>query len=168
MTPALILAAILSCRPALPMPEARAYAAIISQRADPDPLLIVALVDRETGWHPNAVSSDGAYLGLGQIAWRFRCARGKATVHRSTCAAERKRLLDGAYNLRAIYEIIEDWRRLCRKITGREVSESGWVTAYEGVRGQTCGLHRTPEGWEPAPLPRVTREILDRARSLRP
>ncbi|MFI5245304.1 MAG: hypothetical protein ACHQQR_08785, partial [Gemmatimonadales bacterium] len=130
MTPALILAAILACRPAIPLPEARAYAAIVAT-AHVDPILIVALVDRETGWQPRAWSSDGRYIGLGQIAWRFRCGRGRATVHRSTCAAERRRLLDGRYNLRAVLEIVDEWRATCRRMTG---TEDGWITGYEGAR----------------------------------
>ncbi|MFI5245688.1 MAG: hypothetical protein ACHQQR_10710, partial [Gemmatimonadales bacterium] len=98
---ALVLSAILACRPVLPAVEARTYAAIVtneSTRLDLDPFEIVALVDRETGWHANAVSSDGRYLGFGQIAWRFRCKRGAATVRRPRCSTERRRLLDGKYN----------------------------------------------------------------------
>lgn len=165
--PALILAAILLCRPAIPLPEARAYAALVST-APADPLLVVALIDRETGWVARAVSSDGAYVGLGQVAWRFRCVRGLATVRRARCASERRRLLDGAYNLRAVFSIINDWRELCRRTTGQVATVAGWISAYEGVRGQTCGLQRDSNGrWAEAPQPRVTREILARAEELR-
>ncbi|MDE2022223.1 MAG: hypothetical protein KGI71_04935 [Patescibacteria group bacterium] len=156
MTPTLLLAAILLCRPAMPPAEARAYAEILAPHDDA--LTIVALIDRETGWHANAVSSDGRYLGLGQIAWRYRCARGVATVHRARCATERRRLLDGRYNLRAVLHIIDQWRTTCRTTVG-------WISAYEGARrptGQRCG--QPQEAQDP---PRVTLAILARAEELR-
>lgn len=173
MTPlALITAAILACRPAMPRAEADRYAAIVA-RADVDPLTIVALVDRETGWVSRAFSSDGRYLGLGQVAWRFRpaCARGRATVHRSRCATERRRLLDGAYNLHAVLEIIDEWRTTCRTITGQWATEAGWLAAYEGANrppDRACALERDSTGrWSPLSLPRVVVEIQDRSQALR-
>lgn len=170
MNAAAVLAAILLCRPAMPAAEARSYAAIVAEHDEVDPITAVALVDRETGWHANAISSDGRYLGLGQIAWRYRCKRGAATVHRGRCGDERRRLLDGRYNLRTMYQIIKDWRTVCRATTGLEATEAGWISAYEGAatRSLVCGLRRLGPGqWEPAPIPRVTLEILDRAEALR-
>jgi hypothetical protein len=169
---AIIAAAILLCRPSMPKPEAGARALDVERGAAAlgvDPILLVAMADHESGWIPSAVNKKSGALGLGQILPQFRpaCAGGLGT---KACAAERARLLDGAYNLAAMFDAIGAWKKSCKKVVGND-EEASWLTSYSGLNrpkaGEWCGWRATGGKLVRLPTHSVVREFLDRRQRLR-
>jgi hypothetical protein len=118
MKVAAVLAAILFCRPQLPLPVAQGYAKAIAGQSVADPLLLVSVVDRETGgtWDAAVVNKKSGAVGLGQVLPQFRpqCAGAPSSA---ACSLEKKRLLDGQYNLGVVFEIVGALRTFCEKKT---------------------------------------------------
>jgi hypothetical protein len=176
---AAVTAAILFCRPSMPPKTAASYASLVVARAAKakvDPLLFVAIVKHESGWVEAARSKDGEDHGLGQVRARYlpACAKDKDPVHSPStgCAAEKVRLLDGAYNIGVAFDAIETWKKLCKAKTGSEREES-WLSSYAGLNrpkaGVMCGSKATAGGgWTPlAKTPAVVRQFLAIRRALR-
>ena len=135
---AMLIAAIGLCRPTLSSARKATYATMIdaaSARMKIDPLIVIALIDHESGWRERAVSKDGKDFGLGQIRAAF------------VPKAERKKLLQGIFNLGKALGAIEAWRSLCRTKTDSTIA---WLEGYAGrsrpkaVTGaQWCGISVT-------------------------
>jgi hypothetical protein len=176
---AAIMAAIGLCRGEMPQHERRSYAQIIHEYADRlniDPLLVVAMVDHETGWKPVSISADREDYGLGQVRARYRpeCSADRNPLTRPSrrCAREKQRLLNGRHNLRVVFGIIDMWRSQCRKVIGWSVTEQGWMQAYAGFnrpsQDEMCGLRKVlaPDTdsprWESIPTPQLVQWELDR------
>lgn len=177
LKPAAIAAAILFCRPAMPLQTAMAYAQIVSTRSAAlgiDPLMVVAYVSHESEWVEGAISKDREDVGLGQIRARYLppCVADKspALAPSPKCAAERKRLFEGAYNLQTTFRVIEAWQTICKQKTGT-ATEVQWLTAMAGLNraksGLWCGMGLVNGQWSSRPIPSVVRAFLQRRRHLR-
>lgn len=170
----LIAVAIAFCNPALPSGTVNEYAKIIfdgSIKTDTDPLLIVAMVDHESRWQAGAVNPKSGALGLGQILSQFRpaCVGNKGSA---ACVAEKKKLLDGTYNLKTALSIVETWKTVCKTKLGTTAMEDQWLRMYAGEspKGSVCGRKPTGTGtgkWEVLPIPSVVKAYLVRRRTLR-
>lgn len=177
MTLATLTFAILLCRPSLPLATAQTYARIVLDRATAlhmDPLMMVAVVDHESGWNEGAVSKDGEDVGLGQIRARYigACVGEANPVHAPSpkCAAEKARLRTGTYNLEVMANGLERWISICKQKTGA-ATEIGVLTAYSGANkqklGQWCGMEVRDGKSSPLPIRLVVRQFLQRRRALR-
>lgn len=145
----LIATAIGLCRPALPLAKRVAYANIVV-KASIDPLLVVALIDHESGWFEGAVSKDRRDYGLGQLRRKF------------IPKAEWPKLLNGIYNLKKTLWAIETWRKICKGKTGLEsaaVVLAGYAGFSRPKEGMWCGVTATGDS---LPLLKSTRWILAR------
>lgn len=118
--------------------DATRYAAALqveAQRNDFDPLTGVAIIHRESRFHPRAVSRDGEDFGLAQVRARFigACKKDKDPVRRpsAACRAVKDSLLDPEENIRVMGQLIAGHRRICRIKTGR-ASFQGWLSSYQG------------------------------------
>lgn len=167
-----ITLAISFCRPTIPPADLAAYARIVDERSraiDVDPILVVAIVDHESRWIPTSVNKKSGALGLGQILPQYRpaCAKDGSSA---VCKAEKKTLLDGAGNLRAMFEVIEAWQKDC-KARVHTSGEHEWLTSYSGLNnpkaGEWCGWRRTASGLQRLPIHSVVRAFLARRRALR-
>jgi hypothetical protein len=173
-----VMAAILLCRPTLAPTTANSYAKTIVERSAKigiDPLLVVAIADHESGWLEGAVSKDREDHGLGQIRARYRaaCAKDSNPVYApsAACAAEKKKLLDGAYNLGATFDAIETWITFCKQKTG-SAGETSWLVSYAGLnrpkQGKWCGVQVTAgKVVGTLQIPSVVRAFQARRRALR-
>lgn len=165
-----IALAIAHCRPSLPKTEVDAYAAIVEKRsvAIGDPLLIVALGKHESGWIQTAVNKKSGALGIGQILPQFRPACAKDPTS-AVCSTEKKKLLDGVYNLSAVFDGIEAWQRECLKKTGSS-SEVAWLSSYAGLNnmktGKWCGRQQKDGKWVQLPQHRLVKEVFAMRRNL--
>jgi hypothetical protein len=106
-----------------------------AERNQFDPLTGVAIIHRESQFHPEAVSPDGEDFGLAQIRARHIGACQKTRNPRraptEACRAVKESLLDPAENIRVMGEIISMHRKLCRQKAGR-ASLLGWLASYQG------------------------------------
>jgi hypothetical protein len=173
----LVAAAISFCNPSLSSGVVNEYAKIVfdgSVKTDTDPLLIVAVIDRESRWQFSALNPKSGALGLGQILPQFRPACAGGNKGSAACVAEKKRLLlDGTYNLKTALSIVETWKTVCKsKLGTTAISEDQWLRMYSGEnpKGSVCGRKVTAGGtgkWDPLPIPSVVKRYLDRRRVLR-
>src|SRR5215831_5211180 len=106
-----------------------------AQRNDFDPLTGVAIIHRESHFHPRAVSPDGEDFGLSQVRarWIGACAKDKDPLHHPSagCRAVKQRLLEPEENIRVMAELITHHRKLCQQKAGN----SGilhWLASYQG------------------------------------
>lgn len=170
---AAVAAAILLCRPTMPQATATAHARVVVERSEKavvDPLLVVALVMNESGWDPSAVNKKSGAIGYGQVLPEYRPQCAGAAKKSAACAEEKKRLLDGAYNLGVAVDAMGAWRAFCKTKTGYW-SEDGPLQAYQGLNspgaGVWCGAALVSGKWTPTKLPAITRAVLQRRRALR-
>ena len=108
--------------------RARLYAAQVELAATPvriDPYLVVALIERESGWHEGAIGAKGE-LGLGQLLPHSDAIRG---YERHPSA-----VLKAPINIRLTVAWMAHKRAACR--TADPVT---WLSAYKGLR---CGPSR--------------------------
>lgn len=134
----MVVAAISLSRPELPADEIERYAQVLIDEArqrDFDPFTGVAIIHRESGWRPGAVSRSGEDYGLGQIRARYvgACRHDEDPLHApsAACRAEKERLLDGEANIRAMAEQITRHRDFCRKKVG-SAAFARWLASYQG------------------------------------
>lgn len=134
----IIIAALLLSRPTMHRDEATLYATALQREAqehDYDPFTGVALIHRESRWHPRAVSEDGEDHGLAQIRARYigACRNDPDPVNAPSEACERvkRSLLNGAYNIRVMSTLITRNREFCKSKTGT-ARFGQWLASYEG------------------------------------
>lgn len=168
-----VLTAILFCRPAIPQTVAAAYAKIVVERSTKlgiDPLLVVAVVDRESRWQEGAINPKSGARGLGQVLPGYRPSCIGSASKSTACAEEKKKLLDGAYNLGVVVDALGDWSTFCKKKTGYW-SEESILQAYQGLNAPKvnvwCGASIVNGKWMPTKLPAITRAVMQRRRALR-
>lgn len=168
--PALLATAILFCRPTMAPATAATYANLVhahAARIGIDPLEMVAVVHHETRWQEWRVNPKSGAVGLGQILPEFRPACVGALAS-AACAAEKKRLLDGVYNLNVMADAIEKWRATCKQKTG---TASGWTWAYAGLNqpkaGKWCGVQVVGTTKKALPIHSVVKSYQAIQRSLR-
>lgn len=178
ITLVVVIAAIGLCRPSLSTTTRTSYAKIVLDRSAKlgiDPLLMVAIVDHESGWMPSAVSKDGEDHGLGQIRARYRpaCAKDVDPVHApsTACAAEKRRLLDGEHNLDVMADAIGAWIELLKKKTGTtKVKEESWTSAYamgfRKISTKATADAKGPSNSLSSKIPSVVKAFLARRRAL--
>lgn len=171
MKPALLAAAILFCRPSLAPATAATYANLVhahALRLGIDPLEMIAIGKHESGWQEWQVNKKSGAIGIGQILPEFR-APCVGAMSSPACAAEKKRLLDGVYNINAMADAIEKWRIACKQKTG--MANASWMSAYAGLNkpkeGIWCGVRVTGSTKKALPIHSVVRLYQAIARNLR-
>lgn len=164
------LAIHLSC-PTLPASLTESYARILREQAGTrhfDPITVVAIVENESHWHASVVDGSGC-VGLGQI-----CLSNYPTCREDPqgklCAAQKRLLLDGGYNLITIAQEITQWRKYCRRLTGKPALLRRWLYGYQGHASRDpsrqCGMRKTRHGWVDLPKPALVKKILRRRAEL--
>lgn len=102
---------------------------------DFDPLTGVAIIHRESRFHPRAVSKDGEDYGLAQVRARHigACKKDKDPVRKpsAACRAVKESLLDPEENIRVMSQLITGHRRICKQKVGN-ASFLGWLASYQG------------------------------------
>ncbi len=118
--------------------EATRYATALQREAQEhhfDPFTGVALIHRESHWHPSAVSKDGEDYGLAQIRARYigACRSDLDPVNHPSeaCKRVKRSLLDGVHNIRVMATLITRNREFCRSKTGTAFFAQ-WLASYEG------------------------------------
>ncbi|HWO09462.1 MAG TPA: transglycosylase SLT domain-containing protein [Polyangiaceae bacterium] len=106
-----------------------------AEKNDFDPLTGVAIIHRESRFHPGARSPDGEDFGLAQVRARHigACKKDKDPVRRpsAACRAVKESLLDPDENIRIMSALITGHRRICKQKTGK-ASFLGWLASYQG------------------------------------
>jgi hypothetical protein len=168
-----VMTAILFCRPTMPQAIAAADAKIVVERSAKlgiDPLLVVANVDRESRWQEWAINPKSGARGLGQVLPEYRPQCVGSASKSAACAEEKKKLLDGAYNLGVAIDALGAWQVFCKKKTGYW-SEESILQAYQGLNvpktNVWCGATVVSGKWTPTKLPAITRAVMQRRRALR-
>jgi hypothetical protein len=145
---AVLVAAILMTRPAMPKQELRRYATVLNEVAAQksfDPLLAVAVIHFESGWLPATISADGEDYGLGQVRARYlsSCRGDEDPLNAPSegCQRAKTELLDGVTNIRRMGWIIGANMEFCKAKTGSPSPEH-WLSGYQGYgdleRGKFC------------------------------
>jgi Transglycosylase SLT domain len=117
-----IVLAIQLSSPHMPTVQAEAYAKLIKKRSeqvDADPLLVISVIAHESRWNPNAVSKDGADVGLMQI-------------RASNYGGPRNDLFNPEININAGTDIMNKARDYCRKKLKREPRNEEYMALYAG------------------------------------
>lgn len=118
--------------------DATRYAAalqVAAEENDFDPLTGVAIIHRESRFHPRAASKDGEDFGLAQIRARYigACKKDKDPKRRPSAACQelKQRLLEPEENIRVMGQLITGHRKICKMKTGH-ASFLGWLASYQG------------------------------------
>ena len=120
----MIFVAITMIHPEMSPALALNYASMIEEQAvvsQVDPLLIVAIIEHESGFDPHALSGDGEDRGLMQV--RSRWYGGKADW-----------LYNPAVNIKAGGYVITKSIQFCRQLLKRDPTTQEWLSVYQGSR----------------------------------
>jgi hypothetical protein len=177
----IVAVAIGKSRPKLPYKSRLVWAKLLIKTAkkhDFDPFTGVAIVHNESRWHPGAVSANGEDFGLGQIRARFikGCRRDipAAKDTSKSCTAVKARLLSLDHGIRNLGRAITQWRKTCRKVTGKAALLRRWLHGYGGM-GKTarngrpfvlCGMKKVGKKWRDLPLRKEVRRIINYRKKL--
>jgi hypothetical protein len=108
---------------------------IEAEKNDFDPLTGVAIIHRESRFHPRARSRDGEDFGLAQVRARHigACKKDKDPVRNPSpgCRAVKESLLEPEENIRVMSALITGHRRICKQKTGK-ATFLGWLASYQG------------------------------------
>lgn len=129
MKHALVAAAILLSSPGIPRDQAERYAGAIERaaaRAKVPPVLLVAIIERESHWSLRLVSRTGD-VGLGQIHLANYAAC-RPSLDTPECEAVKARLMVGTENIAVMGGILRANRKLCGSRLDR------LLAGYEGRR----------------------------------
>jgi hypothetical protein len=155
--------------------DATRYAVALQAEAEQssfDPLTGVAIIHRESRFHPRAVSPDGEDFGLAQVRARHigACKKDKNPKRRpsAACQAVKDSLLDPEENIRVMGQLIQGHRKLCRQKAGN-ASLQGWLASYQG--SNSAKLNRWCEPSEGAMTviksrDRLVRELAKRSKEI--
>ena len=169
----IIVAAIQLSRHDVASEDAERWAAALQKQAaahDFDPFTGVAIITKESGFQPDAISRSGEDYGLAQIRARYvgACKNDADPLRRpsAACRAVRRQLLDPEQNIAMMAELITRNRNLCRKKTGTALFHQ-WLASYQGrnypKRNRWC---QPGEGtWE---VIAYRRWLIDKTSRLRP
>jgi transglycosylase-like protein with SLT domain len=118
--------------------DANRYAVALQAEAERnqfDPLTGVAIIHRESRFHPRAASPDGEDFGLAQVRARYigACKKDKDPKRRpsAACKAVKESLLEPEENIRVMSELIAGHRKLCMQKVGKAIAP-GWLASYQG------------------------------------
>jgi hypothetical protein len=155
--------------------EATRYATALqmeAQQNDFDPLTGVAIIHRESRFHPRAISRDGEDYGLAQIRARFigACKKDKEPKRSPSaeCRAVKERLLDPEENIRVMGQFITKHRKLCKQKVGH-ASLLGWLASYQGSNSIKLNRWCTPSDGAYTVIKyrdRLMREVARRAKEI--
>ena len=174
---AVIVWAIGIASPSLPDGLARSYASVIQaecRERQIDPFTIVSIIRHESRFRASAISADGEDYGLGQVRARYleACRADKDPVHNPSpqCKAAKLTLLHGPTNIRHLTGAITQWRKLCRKITGKPALFRRWLHGYGGMgnlrRNIICGQKKVRGKWRDLPLRPMLKNIIQYRKQL--
>lgn len=133
-----IIAAIELSQPNIEPDRAQVIATALQREAeqhDFDPLTGVSIIFHESGFDPSAISRSGEDYGLAQIRARYigACKGTKDPVKHPTaaCRREQQRLLDPAYNIKVMADLITQNREFCKSKVGSALF-ARWLASYQG------------------------------------
>ncbi len=134
----IIAAAILLSRPNVAPEDATRWAEVLQREAeehDFDPFTGVAIIAKESGWHPEVVSQNQEDYGLAQIRARYvgACKNDRDPLDKPSpaCREEKRQLLDPEQNIVKMAELITRNRNFCRQKTGTAKFWQ-WLASYQG------------------------------------
>ena len=174
---AVIAAAIALCAPWMPQKLRQSYARVLRAEARAhhfDPITGVALIDHESDWRSGAVSANGRDYGLAQVRAEYvgACKADADPVNApsAACRAVKAGLLDGHSNIRRMADSITNWRKTCRRLTGKPALFHRWLAGYVGYgnlkRGRICGQQKSKGRWRDRKKPREVQRIIQCRRRL--
>lgn len=163
---AVIVWAIGLSQPSMSEPLKRSYAKVVlesSKKHDIDPFTIVAIGWHESRWR-SVVSKDGEDYGIMQI--RARYSKGcRKDLKSAECKKAKARLLNPHYNIRRAANLISNWRKTCRRLTGRPALFHRWLHGYGGMgnlkKGIICGQKKTKGKWRDLPRRKLLKRIIN-------
>ncbi len=169
----IIVAAIVLSRPDVAKEDATRWAEALQREAeahDFDPFTGVAMIAKESGWHPEVISRSREDYGLGQIRARYvgACKQDRDPVHNPSpeCRKVQEQLLDPEHNIEMVAELITRNRDFCRKKTG-SAKFWQWLASYQGrnypKRNKWCQPGQ--KTWE---VIEYRRRLIDKTRNLKP
>jgi hypothetical protein len=169
----IIAAAILLSRPDVEQEDATRWAEALQREAKAhqfDPFTGVAIIAKESGWHPDVISNSGEDYGLGQIRARYigACKNDRDPVHNPSpaCREVRSKLLDPEHNIETMADLITQNRDFCRKKTG-SAKFWQWLASYQGRnyprRNKWCQPGK--KTWD---VIEYRRWLIDKTRGLKP
>ena len=140
---------------------AKAWARILVKVAEDynfDPLTGWAIIAHESHWRPGAVGA-GKDIGLAQI--RYTVSSRCHDPESEACRAWRDALFDPATNMRQMATAIDQWRKTCKKRTGK-ADLKHVLQGYGGYsRGPIlCGRQKVKGRWRDLPVPKAVQDIL--------
>ena len=155
-------------QPSLPQRSRVAYAKTVrevSKEHHIDPFTIVAIGWHESRWRSSVISRDGEDYGIMQIRARYvGGCRGKPGDSES-CKATKASLLNPHVNIRSAARHITEWRKTCRKLTGRPALFARWLHGYGGMgnlkRKIICGQQKLKGRWRDLPVRKKLRNIIN-------
>lgn len=136
-----------------------------------DPYTAVSIGRNESQWNARLVGgAEGKCHGLFQdcVQWTVPACRGDL-YESAACRAERSALLNGQHAIRTLGKRITQWRKYCRRKTGRPALFARWLAGYQGVdaaRGTTCNQRKVRGRWKDASVAPITSRVMRYRRML--
>ena len=137
-----------------------------------DPLTGVAIIHRESQFHPRAMSKDGEDFGLAQVRARYigACKLDRDPKRRpsAACQAVKESLLDAEENIRVMGQLITGHRKLCRQKAGHS-RQLGWLASYQGSNSRKENRWCAPSDGARSVVKyrdRLAREVAKRAKEI--
>lgn len=145
------------------------YARVIQEEAQEhkhDPVTVIAMVEGESRWQAGLVGGlNGQCVGLGQHCLHVYDYCTGTNYRGARCQEKKQWLLNGVNNLRATSEAITEWRRYCRRVTGKPALFARWLYGYQGhavTKTKKCGMRKTRNGWVDLPRPALVKRVMNR------
>lgn len=150
-----------------PKHEAAVHIRELAAKHEFDPFTMIAIVERESRWNPNAVNKRSGATGLGQVLpTNFRACRSEPEGQ--SCTAVKRGLLSWRRNLTVVAGYIRAMREHCRRVVGSALAVS-WMGIYDGTdstRGLTCNHRKVRGRWVKQSPTKMALRVLKRRAEL--
>lgn len=139
-----------------------------------DSFTLVAMCHNESRWNVRLVGGAGRKChGACQhcVQFKYKYCRGDK-YDSPRCKAKRSWLLVGNNNITETASDITNWRKLCRKVTGKSALFHRWLHGFQGygrpkARPKVlCGMVRGKRGWRDVKRPRQVNQVMNYRRKL--
>jgi len=129
-----------------------------------DPFTLVAIINNESRFNPEAVDPSGDCIGFAQYCLSNLPAC-REDVTSAECQRKRRTLLNWRGSLAQLGADITQWRSYCRRVTGQPALFARWLAGYQGAyardRGVTCGMRKVKGRWRDVPRRAVTARVMN-------